>query len=79
MTAIQEIKAFQTAIRANVAEAVKNGVPLQNVILELSQQEFKIQMIALQLNAQKEARELATQIVPANGHLALPDFKAGRG
>lgn len=77
MSQIQEVKAFKDAIRGNVSEAIKSGVPLQNIILELAQQEFKVQFLAMQMDAQQQAREMAQQIVPA-GSLDMGKLPFGK-
>ena len=65
---------FQLNFQSLINGAIKDGVPLPNLILVLSSAEFEIQMMWAQLRQHQAQSELASKIIPA-GHINLNRIK----
>jgi len=71
-------KKFQEDLRALVNQAFKESpCPLSQMIVELSVAQAKCLGIQMQIDAEKEAHEIARSIIPANGSKKITaiDFK----
>lgn len=66
MSQIENLKQFKKDFLGLVETAVNSNVPLQNLILELETEKFRLQMILLRLQTDREARELHQKIL--TGH-----------
>lgn len=56
---------FKTQLLDLTADAGNGGVPLQNIILELEQEKFKLQYLDLARQIQRDADEMSKKIITA--------------
>lgn len=63
---IEKLKAFRAAFKDLVRQAEVDRVPLQNLILELEMEKFRLQANYLARMAEQEALAAARAIVPAS-------------
>ena len=70
-TPTEKLKAFKKAFLKLTTDAANDGVPLQNLILELETEKFRL----LCANFERESRELAKAILPAS---AMPGLDLKR-
>ena len=56
---------FKIQLLDLTADAGNGGVPLQNIILELEQEKFKLQYLDLARQIQRDADEMSKKIVTA--------------
>ena len=70
-TPAEKLKAFKKDFLNLTTNAANAGVPLQNLILELETEKFRLLAVNFQRTAERDALELAKTILPAS---ALPTF-----
>lgn len=67
MNAVNEMKRFTDDFKSLIDKALRSGVPVQHIIFELSQSEFKLRNLVLQVEAHEAAKAAQHSILPANG------------
>lgn len=70
------LKSFKTKFSKLLDEAAAGGVPVQNLIMEIGQETFRLQLHVFQVNAERAAAATALKIIPA-GAIDLPQSRNG--
>ncbi len=78
MTPTEKLKEFKKKFLDLTSSAANAGLPLQNIILELETEKFRLQAINLQRMAEHDALELAKAIVPAGVMPGMTGFDGKR-
>lgn len=65
MNANESLKQFKAEFQSALDKAVTGGVPVQNLILELGEEQFRLQLHVFQSKAERAAQDLAGKILPA--------------
>jgi hypothetical protein len=63
-------------VREAVAVAMNNRVNIRNLLVELDEQKFQLQMLLFHMEQERMAREAAPAIIPA-GHINLTPGRNG--
>ena len=74
-TPTEKLKAFKKEFLNLTTNAANNGVPLQNLILELETEKFRLLAINFQRTSEAEAAAMVSAILPAN---AIPNLKLNK-
>ena len=75
-SAIENVKQFQTSVREAVAVAMNNRVNIRNLLIELDEQKFQLQMLLFSMEQERQAREAASAIIPV-GQINLSPNRNG--
>lgn len=72
MNAIEKALEFQKQHSELIHHALNDGVPLPNMIMALSDQEFELRMILRTIRQTNAVEDMASKIIPAPTGMKLP-------